>query len=73
MTSNDNEHLIWLKNELSQITGGFDRRSHLLSILKTELKRLGHWKAKQRGDSLKGGLARKKQQASNNADYDNIN
>lgn len=50
----DNEHIIWLKNELSQITDKFDTRSALFIVLKDELTRLGYWKNKQRGNASKG-------------------
>jgi len=54
MTNEYNEHIIWLKNELSQITDHFDRRSKLLEVLKNELTRLGYWKNKQRGNAKLG-------------------
>jgi len=50
----ETEHLIWLKNELSQIKGKFERYSELHLILKEELTRLGYWKQQPRGNPRKG-------------------
>ncbi len=54
MSMEEEGHLIWLKNELSQIKDTFNRYSKLGNLLKEELTRLGHWKARGRGNPRKG-------------------
>ena len=55
MKITNKEGLIWLSGRLNSISSDDSfRHSDLYRLLRDELIRLGHWKAKQRGNSKQG-------------------
>ena len=55
MKITNKEGLTWLSRRLNSITSDDSfRHSDLYRLLRDELTRLGHWKAKQRGNSKQG-------------------
>ena len=58
MKITNKEGLTWLSGRLNSVSRGLTedsfRHSDLYRLLRDELIRLGHWKAKQRGNSKQG-------------------